>query len=58
MSSTNTSAFGILMDRWLDDPAFRVELRADPDQWAAVRRQLTLSDEELQARVSKGLTGN
>ena len=68
MSATrNTDAFGTLMDRWLADAAFRTELRADPegavrrlglaldaDQWAAVRRQLTLSDAELQARVSKG----
>ena len=67
----NADAFGVLMDRWLADPAFRGALRADPegavrrlgleldaDQWAAVRRQLSLSDEQLQARVSKGIVAN
>ena len=70
-TSADTAAFGAVMDRWLSDPAFRDELRADPeaaigrlgvsldaDQWAAVRRQLELPDEQLQARVSKGVTSN
>lgn len=56
-----------LMDRWLNEPAFRSEMRADPektvrsigvelseDEWAALRRMdFSLSDEELQARISK-----
>ena len=70
-TSADTAAFGEVMDRWLSDPAFREELRSDPaaaigrlgvdldaDQWAAVRRQLELPDEQLQARVSKGLQPN
>ena len=70
-TSVDPAAFGAVMDRWLSDPAFRAELRTDPeaaiarlgialdaDQWAAVRRQLELPDEELQARVSKGIQPN
>lgn len=60
-------AIETLMDRWMNEPAFRAELRADPE--AAVKKsgvqldedELTalkamdfnLEDEELQARVSK-----
>ena len=70
-TSADTAAFGAVMDRWLSDPAFRDELRADPDgaigrlgvaldpeQRAALRRQVELPDEALQARVSKGFTEN
>ena len=70
-TSTDAAAFGTVMDRWLSDPAFRAELRADPDgaiarlgvsldpeQRAALRRQVELPDEELQARVSKGILDN
>jgi predicted ribosomally synthesized peptide with nif11-like leader len=56
-----------LMDRWTNDPAFRTQLRADPEgaaraagvdldteEWAALRGiDWSLSDEELQARSSK-----
>jgi len=55
------------MDRWINDPAFRAELRSDPegavnragvelseDEVAALRStDWSLSDEQLQARVSK-----
>jgi hypothetical protein len=64
-------AFGIVMDKWLNDTSFRSTLRADPEgavralgvelnpeQWTAVRRQLALPDEQLQARISKGLVSN
>jgi hypothetical protein len=56
------------MDRWMNEPSFREELRADPE--AAVRRtgvaldevelealrnmDWEVSDEELESRVSKG----
>jgi hypothetical protein len=68
---TTTDAFGILMDKWLSDAAFRETLRADPEgavhglglelspeQWVALRRQLALPDEQLQARISKGFVMN
>ena len=56
-----------LMDRWINEPAFRTEMRKDPeaavrhsgmelneDEWAAVRgMDWTLPDTELQARMSK-----
>jgi hypothetical protein len=56
-----------LVDRWLDDPAFRAAVRQDPDaairatglsldadEWAAVHAiDWSLSDEELSTRVSK-----
>jgi hypothetical protein len=64
------SAEGIehLMDRWLNEPGFRVRLRADPegtvreagveldaDEWEALRGlDETLPDQELQTRVSRG----
>lgn len=64
-------AFGVVMDKWLSDAAFRNTLRADPEgavralgldlsseQWAALRRQLALPDEQLQDRVSKGFVMN
>jgi hypothetical protein len=67
----NTDAFGVLMDKWLNDAVFRGTLRADPEgavralgldlgpeQWAALRRQLALPDEQLQARISKGFVSN
>jgi hypothetical protein len=60
-----------LVDRWVNEPAFRAELRADPE--AAVRNSgvelseqemsalrnvdWSLSDEELESRVSKTLLG-
>ena len=56
-----------LIDRWLDDPAFRAAVRQDPegavratgleldaDEWAALQAvDWSLSDEELAARASK-----
>jgi hypothetical protein len=56
-----------LVDRWLDDPAFRAAVRQDPDaairatgltldadEWAAIRAiDWSLSDEELSTRASK-----
>jgi hypothetical protein len=56
-----------LIDRWMDDSAFRAAVRDDPeaavreadlelteDEWAALRRiDWTLSDEELSSRASK-----
>lgn len=60
-------AFEALMDRWMNDPSFREEMRADPEEavqrsgleldegeWAAVRRMLmTLPDEQLKTRTTK-----
>ena len=57
-----------LMDRWINEPAFRTEMRKDPeaavrtsgmeldqDEWAALRSvDWNLPDAELQARMSKG----
>ena len=64
-------AFGAVMDKWLNNTTFRDTLRADPEgtvralglelspeQWTALRRQLALPDEQLQARISKGLIAN
>ena len=64
-------AFGVVMDKWLSDTTFRNTLRADPggtvcalglelspEQWTALRRQLALPDEQLQARISKGFVAN
>jgi hypothetical protein len=56
-----------LIDYWINDPGFRVQLRQDPEgtvrrsgadlneeEWTAVRSlDWSLSDEELLARVSK-----
>ena len=56
-----------LMDRWINEPAFRAEMRHDPeatarssgveldeDEWAALRSvDWNLPDAELQARMSK-----
>ena len=56
-----------LMDRWINEPAFRAEMRKDPeaaarasgvtldaDELAALRSvDWSLPDAELQARVSK-----
>jgi hypothetical protein len=55
-----------LIDRWINEPAFREQLRTDPegtvrasgaqldeDEWAALRGvDWSLSDEELQSRAS------
>ncbi len=57
-----------LMDRWMNEPNFRDEIRRNPegtvrrmnleldeDEWAALRNMdWTLPDEELQARANKG----
>ena len=57
-----------LVDRWLNDPAFRTAVRQDPegairatgveldaDEWAGIRKiDWSLSDEELSVRASKG----
>ena len=56
-----------LLERWMDDAAFRTALRQDPEaalhgtgleldenEWAAFRAlDWSLSDEELSSRVSK-----
>lgn len=56
-----------LLDRWMDDAAFRAAVRQDPeaavratgveldeDEWAAIRAvDWSLSDEELSSRASK-----
>jgi len=65
----NRAAVEQLLDRWINDPAFRQELRADPEaavrrtgtglddtEWAALRQvDWSLPDEELQSRVSKAV---
>lgn len=57
----------VLVERWMDDPAFRTAVRQDPEgavraigleldeeEWAAIRgMDWSLSDEELSVRVSK-----
>lgn len=57
-----------LMDRWMNEPAFRDEMRMDPEgtvrragveldahEWDALRSvDWSASDGELQARVSRG----
>ena len=62
-------AIGKLVDRWINDPVFRQQMRADPegtvkrsdaqldaDEWAALRNvDWQLSDEQLQARINKAL---
>lgn len=61
------AAVETLLDRWMNEPAFRAELRRDPegvvrrsgaaldeDEWAALRKiDWSLPDEELRARASK-----
>ena len=56
-----------LMDRWINEPAFRTEMRKDPeaavhssgmeldqDEWAALRSvDWNLPDTELQSRMSR-----
>lgn len=58
-----------LMDRWMRDAAFRAAMRKDPqgairmtgielskEEWkTVVRIDWSLSDEQLKARVSKGM---
>ena len=60
-------AIGELVDRWMNDPAFRAAVRQDPeeavrgtgvelteDEWAAIRSvDWSLSDEELLSRATK-----
>ncbi len=62
-------AIGKLVDRWINDPGFRQQMRADPegtvkrsdaqldaDEWAALRNvDWQLSDEQLQSRINKAL---
>ncbi|MCX6020242.1 MAG: Os1348 family NHLP clan protein [Chloroflexi bacterium] len=57
-----------LVDRWLNEPGFKDQLIADPEgtvkasglildagEWATLRNAvISLSDGELQARISKG----
>lgn len=57
----------LLMDRWMNEPAFREQMRADPegavrrsgaelseDEWAALRgMDWSAPDAELQARASR-----
>ncbi|MCX6020243.1 MAG: Os1348 family NHLP clan protein [Chloroflexi bacterium] len=61
-----------LVDRWLNEPGFKDQLIADPegtvlaagltldaDEWATLRNAVvSLSDGELQTRISKGLGAN
>ncbi|HLJ54508.1 MAG TPA: Os1348 family NHLP clan protein [Chthonomonadaceae bacterium] len=63
----NRDGIESLMDRWMNEPAFRAGMRANPeavakasgvelteDELAALKGiDFRLSDEELQARVSK-----
>ncbi len=63
----NRQAVETLMDRWINEPAFRTQMRQDPEgavkrsgvelndeEWAALRSiDWSLSDTELQTRVSK-----
>jgi hypothetical protein len=69
LKGTNVSrdAVETLMDRWINEPGFRAEMRANPegavkaagiqldeDELAALKAvDFNLADEELQARVSK-----
>ncbi len=60
---------GKLIDRWMNDPGFRNELRKDPEgavkksgakltegEMAALKKvNWTASDEELKAQISKGM---
>lgn len=60
-----------LMDRWMNDPSFRNEVRRDPeaavrragadlseDEWAALRSvDWSLPDEQLQTRPETSLLG-
>lgn len=60
---------GILLDRWINEPAFRDELRHNPvgtvekiglaldeEEWAALKSvDWSLSDEELRVRMSKAM---
>ena len=60
-------AMGKLIDQWMNEPAFRTEVRSNPeaaiqrygieldaDEMSAVRSiDWSLPDEELQARISK-----
>jgi hypothetical protein len=59
----------ILLDRWTNDPEFRKAMRQNaevaikkekmdltPQEWQALKRvDWTLSDDELNARISKGM---
>lgn len=61
-------AVGKLIDRWLNEPKFRDEIRNDPegtvkkagvelspDEWKALRNvNWDMSDEELKSRVNLG----
>jgi hypothetical protein len=61
-----------LVEKWLNEPGFREKMKKDPEgtvkncgidlnteEWATVRNVvMSTSDEELKARVSKGLHQN
>lgn len=63
----NHETVGKLIDRWINEPAFRGTLKKDPEgtlkktgiqmtdeEWAAIRRiDWKLSDDELKNRLSK-----
>ena len=63
----NREGIELLMDRWMNEPAFRAEMRANPeaaitasgveldeDELAALKAlDFNITDAELQARVSK-----
>lgn len=64
----SAEAVAELVDRWTNEPAFRQQMRQDPegtvhmsglqldqDEWKALKNvDWNLSDEDLEARVSKG----
>jgi hypothetical protein len=61
-----------LIEKWLNEPGFREKMKKDPEgtvkncgialnveEWATVRNVvMSTSDEELKARISKGLNQN
>jgi hypothetical protein len=61
-----------LVEKWLNEPGFREKMRKDPggtvascgislnaEEWATMKNVvMSTSDEELKARVSKGLNRN
>jgi hypothetical protein len=65
----SAEAVAELMDRWTNEPAFRQEMRSDPeaavqssgvqldpDEWAALKDvDWKLSDEDLEERASKSV---
>ena len=64
----NQQTMEMLVDKWMNEPAFRDKLRSDPhatikemgidlstEDWQSLSQiDWSLSDEELQTRISKG----